>query len=58
MATFNLTIRLGNDAMQTGEDVAEALRQAANYIEQHDTGSAVYDLNGNRVGSFGYTEGE
>lgn len=58
MTTFTLTITLGNDAMQTGEDVARALHSAAYHIEQHDSGRAIYDDNGNRVGSFGYSEPE
>lgn len=58
MKTFNLTIRMGNDAMQTGEDVAEALHAAAYRIEQHDSGGNIYDTNGNKLGTFGYEEAE
>ena len=33
MDEFTLTIRLGNDAMQTGGDIAEALRKVADRID-------------------------
>lgn len=42
--------------MQTGEDIAEALRNVADYIEQRDTGSVILDVNGNTVGNFRYRE--
>ena len=50
---FKLVIQLGNDAMQTGEDIASALRKVADHIDapQVITGTmAIYDANGNRVG--------
>jgi len=58
---FMLTIKLGNDAMQTGLNVAEALRRAAHKIDmtlaateitaaQDDFGFPITDLNGNKVG--------
>lgn len=56
-STFVLRIELGNDAMKTGEDVAEALRGVAENIsvpsdlEDGDYGD-VRDFNGNRVGSY------
>ena len=58
MAQFTLSITLGNDAMQTGNDVAEALNRAADDIwpngwesmtNQHGT---IFDVNGNRVGDW------
>lgn len=59
MATFTLTIRLGNDAMQTGEDVAEQLTRAAGWLAEYepdvlDAGKAIsiLDQNGNRVGQW------
>lgn len=55
---FTLTIRMENANMQLGEEVAEALRDAANYIEQHDQGSLVVDANGNVVGNFRYVDRE
>jgi hypothetical protein len=57
MSTFTLTIALGNDAMQTAEDVASALRATADYIEGtggwgHIDAGSVRDLNGNPVGEW------
>lgn len=56
--TFSLNIMLGNDTMQTGSDVAEALRQVAERIVGHgvlgfDGPSKVMDGDGNVVGTFG-----
>lgn len=56
METFNLTIKLGNDAMQTPMDVARALRELADRMEDRaEFDVAIYDDNGNRVGRT-YTE--
>lgn len=50
---FKLTIRLGNDAMQAGPDVAQALREVADRIENDlEARGNIRDLNGNTVGSF------
>lgn len=56
---FTLEIKLGNEAMQTTDDVAEALRRVAStlikmvYIsELNDDAWPISDLNGNKVGSF------
>jgi len=54
---FTLTIQLGNDAMQTWGDIANALRDTARRIEiDHDVESGdsapIHDLNGNRVGKW------
>jgi len=35
MDNFTLNLRLGNDAMQTPEDIAEALRRAAGWLEDY-----------------------
>ena len=49
---FKLSITMGNDAMQTPEDVAAALREVASKMEDgHDEGS-IRDVNGNKVGTF------
>jgi len=63
MARFTLTITLGNDAMQTGADVAQALRAAAERLEDRygfdyidewtGLGAFIYDANGNKVGRWG-----
>jgi hypothetical protein len=51
MARFTLEIELGNAAMQTGEDVAHALRVAAAALEEVGCSrSSIWDVNGNRVG--------
>jgi hypothetical protein len=55
---FELKIELGNDAMQTGADVARALRKLAEHMEDTDLETPidrpdsghVRDTNGNRVG--------
>lgn len=62
---FTLTIELGNEAMQTGYDVADALREIADRIyprgltEHRNAVSLVglvRDINGNTVGSWQVTE--
>ena len=60
---FELNIGLGNDAMQDGRDVAEALRKLAIEIEEyHFPGPSVpcrvRDANGARVGYWVITEEE
>jgi len=53
---FNVDIVLGNDAMQTAADVAEALRRLADRLEAYSHDGAllgrIYDTNGNCVGSW------
>lgn len=56
---FRLEIELGNDAMRTGADVADALRGVAHRIDSlsetpKEMGPAgmVYDANGNAVGDW------
>ena len=61
MATFTLTIKLGNDAMQTGEDIAGALYDASFQLASvGDTSPegrsrAIHDYNGNTVGEWKVT---
>lgn len=58
MAEFRLTIRLGNAEMQSNEHIAEALREAADKLDNNagpaEPGHAVsiFDINGNRVGQY------
>jgi hypothetical protein len=58
MATFNLTIELGNDAMQSPADIARALRRVAETWGMIEGAAAVgeegeiRDLNGNTVGGW------
>jgi hypothetical protein len=53
--SFNLTIDGGNDAMQTGDDVAAALRTIADKIAAGDWTGGVRDENGNTVGDWRFT---
>jgi hypothetical protein len=51
---FTLRIELGNDAMQSGPDVADVLRQVADRIENDlEARGKIRDLNGNTVGEYG-----
>jgi len=56
---FTIEISLGNDAMQSGPDVAKALRKVADFIEAYESaatlvgGGPIRDDNGNRVGKWG-----
>lgn len=54
---FEIKIELGNDAMQTWEDIRLALRESAVRIGRAFQGEpmagdsvAIFDVNGNRVG--------
>lgn len=60
MSTFRLTIKLGNDAMQSSTDVAEALTRAAGWIEDYAAMTpgeslSLLDQNGNHVGEWKVT---
>lgn len=54
MATFTLTIKLGNDAMQSANDVSHALYETAEKIDARDDmrDGRIYDANGNKVGEW------
>jgi hypothetical protein len=49
---FIFTLTLGDDAMQTPEDVAELLERTAKYMRKHGSwpSEKLYDLNGNVAG--------
>jgi hypothetical protein len=54
---FILKIELGNEAMQTPQDIAQALREAAGSLdglvpEATRASGSIRDLNGNRVGKW------
>jgi hypothetical protein len=55
---FSLEIEMGNEAMQSYADIAQAVRRIfadfANRPEEVDEGENgnVYDLNGNKVGTW------
>ena len=56
---FILTIKLGNDAIRTGDDVAAVLRDVADRIEgdvtaevaAHDVPVTLRDRNSNKIGT-------
>ncbi len=51
---FRLDIELGNDSMQSGPDVARALREIADRIEDDlEARGKIVDANGNTVGEYG-----
>lgn len=60
MPKFTLTINLGNDAMQTGYDVMQQLRDVAYIMQDHGdvtpikriTKCPIKDRNGNVVGHY------
>lgn len=56
---FRLTIELGNDAMLTGDDVADALERIVPLLRRGAGGHvAILDQNGNRVGDWSFDEEE
>jgi hypothetical protein len=52
LESFTLRIGMGNAAMLTPEDVAEALRSVARQLDDGYGDGAVVDANGNRVGEW------
>lgn len=54
MGTFKLKIELGNDDMQTPEDVADTLEKVVRYLRNGVLNRNIYDRNGNKVGEFHY----
>lgn len=53
METFTLTIEMGNAAMNTPQNVADALLRAANKINEYGSWEGVVsDGNGNLVGRY------
>jgi hypothetical protein len=50
---FTLTLELGNEAMQTLDDIADTLRELADKLStSYDTEGKVRDANGNTIGTF------
>lgn len=49
---FSLCITMGNDAMQTHEDVAAALERVATQLRAGTVAGRIMDGNGQKVGSF------
>jgi len=57
MPTFRVVIVLGNDAMKTPENVANALREIAEAVAKTGVREGnVVDGNGNVVGTFKYAK--
>jgi hypothetical protein len=52
---FHFTITLGNDAMQTTEEVVDALKWCAKRITGGKDYGDILDINGNTVGYFEFT---
>jgi len=50
--SFTIMLTLGNDAMQTPEDVADLLEQITRYMRKHGSwpDQKLHDVNGNTVG--------
>jgi hypothetical protein len=63
MAEFTLTIELGNEAMRTYADIAGSVKRIfedfarRDELAQDDAGR-IYDVNGNKVGSWSLDEVE
>lgn len=53
---FTLKITMGNDAMQTTQDIAGALHKAAGALEAGAPQGGIWDDNGNRVGEYSLPE--
>lgn len=51
---FTLNIELGNAAMQSGPDVANALERVWTEVDDGHTEGTIRDLNGNTVGVYGF----
>ena len=58
MNEFTLRIKMGNDAMQTPEDVAASLRDIANRLDwgMYRRSGEILDYDGNKVGEWEFTE--
>ena len=55
MPQFVLKINLGNDAMHTRSDIAQALRTVADQMDNGFSARAIWDDNGNQVGQYKVT---
>lgn len=49
---FNLHIELGNDAMSSHDDIADALNEVAGRVVSGQEDGAIRDVNGNTVGNW------
>lgn len=60
---FKLYIEFGNEAMETWQDLAGALRKLAKKVDSYDCDieeqtEVIMDLNGNRVGTWSIADDE
>lgn len=53
---FHLSITLGNDQMRTRTHVRAALQTVSRRLEEGLTEGRILDLNGNGVGTFGFSQ--
>ena len=54
---FKLKIKLGNEAMQSLEDLALTLRFVSIQLERGQREGQIFDVNGNKVGEFSAPKG-
>jgi len=54
--TFILKIEMGNDAMQTTEDISEALDRVKSKLKSGREYLTIVDKNGNTVGRYFFNE--
>ena len=61
--SFTVELELGNEAMESANDIATALRAIADQVEQHNSqvlrpmhSRSVMDSNGNTIGSWNIQE--
>jgi hypothetical protein len=52
---FTVEIEMGNAAMETREDVADALSMVSLMVREGQESGKVRDINGNTVGKFTFT---
>lgn len=50
--TFAMTVRMGNAAMQEGEDLVRPLRHVSDRLVRGERSGVVHDENGNAVGAW------
>jgi hypothetical protein len=57
---FVLTIELGNEEMQTPDNVADALKSVIMRLSEQEKfeGGKIHDINGNTVGAYRVLEGK
>ena len=56
MDTLEVKITTGNDAMQTDDEIAQALMRVAHRVRDGSIAGKVSDINGNTVGSYEFRE--